>query len=121
MLLAVACAGRAVVKETAAIEPPPATSTAQNNRGTLTLTMDGVPRGFEVVALPNTPASIVNVSGSTLELGHGPGPQPAPGLERSQGTRLWLANDGSLSADSYVKFSLRASCLPLVLTLQSLP
>ena len=68
----------------------------------LTVRVDGVSRQYHVVTLNSTSPSGFNASGSTLHLEHGP---------TSQGTRLWLARDSSLSAGSYVKFSLLGKSL----------
>jgi hypothetical protein len=94
---------------------------ASATRVHLTVTIDGKPTQLAVVALNNTPTALVNVSGDTLQLGHGPGPNPAPGLSRQQGTRLWLAKDGSLAADSYAQFSLLNKSLSYTIDLSDVP
>ena len=66
-------------------------------RSLVTLRIDGVAQQYSVVALNSTSSSLVNVSGGTIELGHGPS---------DQGTRLWIAHKESLAVDSYARFQL---------------
>ena len=67
------------------------------DHGAVTVRVDGVAHQYTVAALNTTSSSLVNVSGSTIRLQRGPD---------SQGTRLWVAHNGSLAADSYAYFSL---------------
>ena len=76
----------------------------------LTILVEGVPHEYLIVALNQTPATLVRASGHTLSLTRGNTPAAV-------GKRLWLARDPSLGADSYVQLSLLGKSLSYSLDL----
>ena len=68
--------------------------------GPVTLRVNGVDRTYRLVAL-NESRGVASVIGPNITLGHGNASQGG-----SQGTRVWVANDGSMGPHSYVNFRL---------------
>ena len=84
--------------------------TVTSAQSKLTILVEGVPHEYLIVALNQTPATLVRASGHTLSLTRGNTPAAV-------GTRLWLARDPSLGADSYVQLSLLGKSLSYSLDL----
>jgi len=81
---------------------------AASDQGQITLTIDGVDAHYQIVAL-NESVGFVNVSGRSLTLQHG--------NVSDQGTRIWVAKDGSMAPDSYAQFPLLGKTLTYTIDL----